>query len=51
LNGEVVPATNPFKGELDLSAPKPMVCRVEYVRIKLESKPSIPYEKGVPDAF
>jgi hypothetical protein len=51
LNGEVVPMVDPCKGELELPAPRLMVYRVEYVRTELESKPGIPYEKGVSDAF
>jgi hypothetical protein len=51
LNGEVVSVTDTYKGELYLPSPRPMVCRVEYVRTELESKPGIPYEKGVPDTF
>jgi hypothetical protein len=42
---------DPCKGALDIHAPIPMVYRVEYVKIELESKLNIPYEMGVPDVF
>jgi len=37
---------DPYKGALELPSPKPTVYGVEYVNVKLVSKPNIPCEKG-----
>jgi hypothetical protein len=41
----------PCRGLFELPAPRPMVFRVEYVRTKFVSKPSILYENGGPFAL
>jgi hypothetical protein len=42
---------DPCKGSFELLASRPIVCRVEYVRMKFVSKPCIPYENGGPVAL
>jgi hypothetical protein len=42
---------DPCRGVFELPVPKPMVCRVEYVRTEFVSKPGIPYENGGPVAL
>jgi hypothetical protein len=51
FSGEMVPPRDPCRGVLEILVPKPIVCKVYWVRVEVILNTDIPYENGPTNIF